>query len=347
MLAAMMIKTKLDAGETSSEQGLYDVILVGIQFMSPLLLVGILLKKGETAARGLARSVVGSAQGRETSAEGLGLELVERGEGGSNQAAVLGGDSWPEPSNPRNSKFEHFNPHRDMPTPAGKNKADNGRRPNSSFDAFKNPNLTLGGKGGSKKNSKTPALKGASKNRGLTAAQKGSQFKRISSVTSSFSGNEDVWIEHKSEEGGRKGETYYHQPSTGKTVWERPVEGETIKLANKKNISKEPPKRKSMFAIPKEHLEDAPIGPPKIPPPTAEDDDIGPPPFPPPTESDDDIGPPPFPPPSAESSPPQPKPVCQWTEEWDTEFGAIYYLNIDGETSTWDMPDDFWRDEER
>ncbi|GMH53813.1 hypothetical protein TrST_g8088 [Triparma strigata] len=93
-----------------------------------------------------------------------------------------------------------------MPTLADKNKADNGR-PNSSFDAFKNPNLTLGGKGGSKK--------------------------------------------------------------------------------NKKNIGKEPPKRKSMFAIPKSHLEDAPIGPPKVPlPPFVEDDD-----------DDDVIGPPPFPPP--------------------------------------------------
>ncbi|GMH87531.1 hypothetical protein TrVE_jg9508 [Triparma verrucosa] len=41
------------------------------------------------------------------------------------------------------------------------------------------------------------------------------------------------------------------------------------------------------------------------------------------------------------------EPVCQWTEEWDAEFGAIYYLNIDGFTSTWDMPDDFWREEMR
>ncbi|GMH86458.1 hypothetical protein TrVE_jg3946 [Triparma verrucosa] len=61
----------------------------------------------------------------------------------------------------------------------------------------------------------------------------------------------------------------------------RPGEGETIKLANKKNISKEPPKRKSIFAIPKDKLEEALIGPPKIPPPPTAEDDIGPPPFPP------------------------------------------------------------------
>lgn len=157
----------------------------------------------------------------------------------------------------RTSKFNVANPLRGAPMAAGvtsktatQNKAEKGR-PNSSFDTFKNANLVVRGKGGSKK--------------------------------------------------------------------------------NKKNISKEPPKRKSIFAIPKDKLEEAPTGPPKIPPP--------------PTLDDDDIGPPPFPPPSAESSPPQQKPVCQWTEEWDAESGAIYYLNADGETSTWDMPEDFWRDE--
>ncbi|GMH53802.1 hypothetical protein TrST_g8086 [Triparma strigata] len=61
-------------------------------------------------------------------------------------------------------------------------------------------------------------------------AQKRSQFMKTPSVSSSFSTNEDVWIEHKCEEGGRKGETYYHQPSTGKTVWERPGEGASIKI---------------------------------------------------------------------------------------------------------------------
>ncbi|GMH90277.1 hypothetical protein TrST_g7328 [Triparma strigata] len=61
-------------------------------------------------------------------------------------------------------------------------------------------------------------------------AQKRSQFVKTSSVSSSFSTNEDVWIEHKCEEGGCKGETYYHQPSTGKAVWERPGEGASIKI---------------------------------------------------------------------------------------------------------------------
>ena len=85
-----------------------------------------------------------------------------------------------------------------------------------------------------------------------------------------------------------------------------------------------------------DELETAPIGPPKTPPPPTVDQEDG-----------DVIGPPPFPPPPAEAFPPPQKPVCQWTEEWDTESGAIYYLHIDGETSTWEMPDDFWRDEKR
>ncbi|GMH64269.1 hypothetical protein TrST_g3626 [Triparma strigata] len=106
---------------------------------------------------------------------------------------------------------------------------------------------------------------------------------------------------------------------------------------NKKSITKEAPKRKSMFAIPKEHLEDAPTGPPKIPPPIPEEED----------DDDDDIGPPPFPPPAAEVSLPPPRPVCQWTEQWSEEYQTVYYLNLDGVTSTWDMPDDFWRDEKR
>lgn len=93
-----------------------------------------------------------------------------------------------------------------------------------------------------------------------------------------------------------------------------------------------------MFAIPKDKLESATIGPPKMPPPPIDDDEDD--------EDDDDIGPPPFPPPAGEASLPPTKPVCKWTEEWDTEFGAIYYLNIDGVTSTWDTPDDFWRDED-
>ncbi|GMH97596.1 hypothetical protein TrVE_jg1603 [Triparma verrucosa] len=69
---------------------------------------------------------------------------------------------------------------------------------------------------------------------------RGGRYWRSSSVSSSFSANEDVWIEHKCEEGGRKGETYYHQPSTGKTVWERPGEGASIKfLKGSKKKTKE------------------------------------------------------------------------------------------------------------
>ncbi|GMH86770.1 hypothetical protein TL16_g10649 [Triparma laevis f. inornata] len=213
-------------------------------------------RSSNTFAIGTLKGIHVKKKNEEEDVKGTGLELVERGEGGGGQVTVKGGGGlWPEPTNSRSSKFGQVNPLRGMPTPAGKNKVNNGRS-NSSFDTFKNPNLALGGKGGSKK--------------------------------------------------------------------------------NKKNIGKQPPMRRSKFAIPKDKLEEAPISPPKIPPPPyVEDED----------DDDDDVGPPPYPPPAAEASLPSPKPVCQWTEEWDTEFGAIYYLNIDGVTSTWDMPDDFWRDE--
>lgn len=65
MLLALMMKSNMDAGETSEDQGLYDVVLIGIQFMSPLLLVGILLKKGEKKARKFAKSISGKNWWRE------------------------------------------------------------------------------------------------------------------------------------------------------------------------------------------------------------------------------------------------------------------------------------------
>ncbi|GMH69242.1 hypothetical protein TrST_g1107 [Triparma strigata] len=215
MLSAMMIKTKLDVGETSSEQAktqtFYDVCLVGIQFMSPLLLVGILLKRGEIAVAKKKRKKKEKKEKKKKNTRtaegdkegGLGLELVERGEGGTNQIYLGGGDG---------------------PFPRA-----NAGRPNSSFDAFKNKNLVVGGRG--KVSSEKISEKAVSK--GPSAAQKRSQFVKTSSVSSSFSANEDVWIEHNCEEDGRKGETYYHQPSTGKTVWERPGEGASIKLAER------------------------------------------------------------------------------------------------------------------
>ena len=50
MLSALMIKANIDAGKTSEDQGVYDVVLIAIQLMAPLLTVLTLLKKGQTAA---------------------------------------------------------------------------------------------------------------------------------------------------------------------------------------------------------------------------------------------------------------------------------------------------------
>ncbi|GMH78729.1 hypothetical protein TrLO_g1461 [Triparma laevis f. longispina] len=70
------------------------------------------------------------------------------------------------------------------------------------------------------------------KKKGTSAADnRRLQYQKSSSVMSSFSGNKDVWIEHMCEDGEHEGETYFHQPSTGKTVWERPGEGEEIQFA--------------------------------------------------------------------------------------------------------------------
>ncbi|GMH95180.1 hypothetical protein TL16_g13095 [Triparma laevis f. inornata] len=292
MFSALAIRVNLD-GESLQDQEIFDWMMLIMQFLAPAIMVvakiykasrrgvGGMLEEGGAnnmialgdSAKGM-RDELGGGGGGEDEDEENGLQLTNIFSGMS-RGAVLGGG----PAMPRTSKFDVGNPLTNPPSKNGKQtikasgllKVDSkgnvgpsnaGRpktlsRPNSSFNTFKNPNLALGGKVGSKK--------------------------------------------------------------------------------NRKNIEKEAPKRKSMFSIPKEHLEDAPIGPPKIPPPIPEDED----------DDDDDVGPPPFPPPAAEASLPPPKPVCQWTEEWDAEFRAIYYLNIDGFTSTWDMPDDFWREEKR
>ncbi|GMI06404.1 hypothetical protein TrVE_jg161 [Triparma verrucosa] len=114
-----------------------------IQFMSPLLLLGMLLNKGGTFYRRFTRSTPASAEGLEGGEGMVNLELVERGEGWEG-AITLGGGGGVRSrnsSNPRSSKFRQPNPLRDAPPAAGiKNKADAGR-PNSSFDVFKNPSL--------------------------------------------------------------------------------------------------------------------------------------------------------------------------------------------------------------
>ncbi|GMI16576.1 hypothetical protein TrLO_g9772 [Triparma laevis f. longispina] len=72
-----------------------------------------------------------------------------------------------------------------------------------------------------------------SKKKVTTAADKRQlSFRKNSSIQSSFGGNEDVWFEHVCEDGEEnERQTYYHQPSTGETTWERPGEGESTEKA--------------------------------------------------------------------------------------------------------------------
>ena len=39
-------------------------------------------------------------------------------------------------------------------------------------------------------------------------------------------------------------------------------------------------------------------------------------------------------------------PICPWEDYWDEEEDMIYYLNESTGESTWDMPEDFWRNDE-
>lgn len=60
------------------------------------------------------------------------------------------------------------------------------------------------------------------KNKKGDANSRGGFFGNSKPLRSSFSENSSVWIEHKCEEGENAGQSYYHQPSTGETVWDRP-----------------------------------------------------------------------------------------------------------------------------
>ena len=302
MFSALAMRVNLD-GESLQDQKAMDYMMLAIQGLAPATMIlsklvgicqGDVKEKLKEAARASAEEYGGGGLNNllelgdnvknleaefggdddEDEDEENGLQLTNIFSG-MTQGAVLGGG----PARPRTSKFDVGNPLTNPPLKNGKqsvkasgllkvdskgnvgpsnaNRPKTLGRPNSSFDTFKNPNLALGGKGGSKK--------------------------------------------------------------------------------NKKAITKEAPKRKSMFTIPKNKLEEAPTGPPEIPSPIPEDED----------DDDYDIGPSPFLPPAAEASLPPPKPVCQWTEQWSEEYQTVYYLNLDGVTSTWDMPDEFWRDEKR
>ena len=55
----MMIKTKLDAGGTSTKQGFYDYILLAIQFMAPAIMIYSFFSKGKAVVRKVAESVSG------------------------------------------------------------------------------------------------------------------------------------------------------------------------------------------------------------------------------------------------------------------------------------------------
>jgi hypothetical protein len=289
LLSALLLRIdEMGEGFKIPNKDVFDTILVVSQILAPVIMVAMALMKGKEVTEKLVRKVTKSISGaKEMDETEGGLELAEMNSRKNDEesglelvgfevgAVTLGGADG---QIPRSSKFSVDNPVRDTPIAAGGTTTVNHRvggdrqattllkvdskgnvgpsnacRPNSSFDVFKNPNLTLGGKGKSKK--------------------------------------------------------------------------------NKKNIGKDPPERKSKFAIPKDKLEEAPIRPPKIPPPPYVED-----------SDDEDVGPPPYPPPAASASPSPPKPTCQWTEEWDEEVGTVYYLNVDGKTSTWDMPDDFWRE---
>lgn len=159
MLTALMIKANLDAGETSEDQGVFDLVL---------LMLVTALKKGKTMIRKYATSRASRAEREVDEESGRQVGALF-----SSKVTVLGGGGaigQPGDFNFVNPMIrdgdEEGNDSGGKPTTAGKPpalvkyKAGNGR-PNSSFGVFKNGGLAMGGGGGggsSRKNKKNDGV---------------------------------------------------------------------------------------------------------------------------------------------------------------------------------------------
>eukprot|EP00519_Triparma_laevis_P014568 CAMPEP_0182491466 /NCGR_PEP_ID=MMETSP1321-20130603/897_1 /TAXON_ID=91990 /ORGANISM="Bolidomonas sp., Strain RCC1657" /LENGTH=380 /DNA_ID=CAMNT_0024693747 /DNA_START=66 /DNA_END=1205 /DNA_ORIENTATION=- len=180
MFGALLIRLNMD-GESLQDRGYFDVILVIVN-LTPLLLPVIqqlaILRKLRSvqilsafvsqvgAYFGFGGDVIAAKKQMEELQKKFGLVALSKKRGGGDEetgmelvqldigAVTLGGGQ----EMPRTSKSSVANPLRDTPMAAGvttqttvKNKADAGR-PNSSFDALKNPALKGASKNKNKKN---------------------------------------------------------------------------------------------------------------------------------------------------------------------------------------------------
>ena len=325
MLSAMMIKTKLDAGGTSTKQGFYDYILLAIQFMAPAIMIYSFFSKGKAVVKKVAKSVSGRRKKKYEDDEveiELGITNFQQESGmqlskfkrGSGLTVFSGGGEGPmHQDNNYLSKAASF------------------KRLGKQGDRVTGPRR--------KKDKKPKNINvGASKN----ANKRRDQFKKTtSSVQSSFSENEHVWIEHKCTTGVHAGMSFYSQPSTGNTSWERP-EGVEIRLGDEYIPPPQtlpPTVRQSM------------IPPPQTPPPAVRPSMIPPPPrsnqpaapkllnFSGASKQESEMAPqPPTQPSMIPPSQTQPlTPSTSWTKHWSKDHNEFYYLNKDGE-SQWERP---------
>ena len=73
------------------------------------------------------------------------------------------------------------------------------------------------------------------------AAVCAANFKKNSSLKSSFSDNESIWFQHFVKGGKNDGKPYFHQPNTGAVKWDRP-EADVKLVEGKRGSKPEPPK---------------------------------------------------------------------------------------------------------
>jgi hypothetical protein len=329
----MMIKTKIDTGATSEEQGFYDYMLIMIQFMSPAMMVYVgLMKCREVILKRLRKKRKSKLQAASAPSDvERGVELT--GVGGVGVGMVLGGGEVGErPNNPMLLDLKKLK--NGKATGVVENS-----KPLSSYDLFNK----RGGAG------KGRAGKGK-KNGGMAPPTRPSMIPPpLSALKMSVApgpppglGAPCEWTE----EWDSEVRALYYLKSDGSSTWDMPkdfwraakagqierisFDNATLGLSKAPTQESElPPPSPRNNQPPAPSLLDFTKGVSEItPPPPARPSTIPPPKIPPPTVRTSMIPPPQTQPPTLSTG---------WKKNWSDEHNEFYYLNKDGE-SQWERP---------
>ena len=264
MLLALLLKADSDAGEGAGTQGVYDTLLVAVQFIGPLAVVYLLTRKVAVRVQRAIRRGAG-----------------ERGD---------------EPPDPLEGLRQH-------PWPAI---TGGGEGQTLEMTSMQSRGKERQEKRTSKFSSGNP----------LHASADGMLTMKEGGGAQSVIGGQGDGVEKGKEKDQRHIERAMRY---GKKVT---VNGGSVLDKKGKKRAKAPSRASLIPPPPEVKLAKDKVEPPELPPPVREED------------SDSD--PPPPPPPK--------KARCPWSEHWDDDYKALYYLHEDG-SSTWDLPKGYWRND--